>query len=68
MLGTILRSVAGPLTLCYDGSIVEDAQVVFPSAFPLHDANPRSIKPQTQTLVVNHTNESLHIFAQTRNR
>jgi len=63
-----MRSVAGHLTLCYDGSIVEDAQVVTPSAFPLHDANPRSIKPQTQTLVVTHTNASLHIFAQTRNR
>ena len=68
MLGTIMRSVAGPLTLCYDGSIVEDAQVVFPSAFPLHDASPRSVKPQAQMLLVSYINESLYIFAQTRNR
>jgi hypothetical protein len=57
MLGTIMRRVSGRLTLCYDGSIVEDTQVVFPPAFPLQDPSPRSIKPQTQTLVVSHTND-----------
>ena len=68
MLGTIMRRVSARLTFCYDGSIVEDTQVVFPSAFPLQDASPRSIKPQTQTLVVSHTNELLYMLAQTRNR
>jgi len=57
-----MRRVSGRLTLCYDGSIVEDTQVVFPRAFPLQDASPRRIKPQTQTLVASHTNDSLHIF------